>query len=167
MAAAMRIRPRWSSSCFVSVSDRIVSSLLAIVLSLGCISTISASADDDASEVRGSWRAKSATRNGQPAEDVVGHRLVCHKERFEIRAKDGAVLYKGTYQVQRDELPRTIDFRHSGKALKGTTWKGIYERKSNRLRICDNAPDTKKSRPENFEAPRNSGYLLIVFDRIK
>ena len=151
----------------MSVSDRVVSKLPAFVLVLVCVSALSASDNDDKSDVRGSWLALSATRNGQSADDSVGHRLVFYKKKFEIRAKCGEVLFNGTYAVNRDKSPPRIDFKHSGETLKGTIWKGIYERKGNRLRICDNAPDTKKSRPDKFAAPRGSGYILIMFERTK
>lgn len=167
MAAAIQIRSQRISSSLEPVSAQIVSVLLLLILSLGCISSMPASASDEASELRGRWLAKSAMRDGQRTDDVVGHVLAFKEKTFVIRAQDKSVLFEGTYILQRDKSPPTIDFRHRGKKLKGTIWKGIYERKGNRLKICDNAAGTQKSRPTEFEAPRDSGYILIMFDRIK
>jgi hypothetical protein len=52
------------------------------------------------------------------------------------------------------------------KALKGT-WKGIFEVDAATLKICDNAPDMTRPRPDGFAAPAGSGYVFIVFARDK
>jgi hypothetical protein len=33
------------------------------------------------------------------------------------------------------------------------------------LKICDNAPDMTKPRPNGFAAPAGSGYVFVVFTR--
>ena len=63
------------------------------------------------SELLGSWVAKAATRNGRPADDVLGHRLVCQKASFEIRNKEGDLLFHGTYLLQTDQQPATGRFQ--------------------------------------------------------
>ncbi len=141
--------------------------LSTIIVAVSCLAATSVLADDDISALQGSWRAKSATRNGSSADDVIGHRLKFREDRFEIRSKTGTVLFEGDFAIQADEAPARIDFTHTGKKMKGTVWKGIFERKGKRLQICDNAPNTKQPRPEKFEAPQKSGYVLVVFERIE
>jgi len=140
-----------------------VTSMFSIAMALGCFAV---TADDNTSNLEGNWQATSATRNGKPANDVVGHRLTFKTESFEIRSKGGSLLYAGKYTLKRDEWPAHIDFELAGQVNERTIWRGVYERKDKRLKICDNAPDTSKPRPESFEAPRDSGYILVVFERI-
>lgn len=118
-------------------------------------------------ELQGSWRAESATRNGEPADDVSEHLLTFHDEEFEIRSRGGECLYRGTYTVRSDESPAQIDFEQAGEVLEGTTWKGIYSRNGRQLIVCDNAPDPNKPRPTQFQAPPDSDYVLIVFERVE
>jgi hypothetical protein len=50
-------------------------------------------------QLQGSWIASKAERDGKAADDVVGHRLSFTGNRFEIRSKDGKVVFGGTFRV--------------------------------------------------------------------
>ena len=102
--------------------------------------------------LQGAWTATKAERYGKAAGDVVGHRLSFTGNRFAIRSKDGQPLYEGTFRVYPRTKPAAIDFAHTGGALKGKAWKGIYALHGDTLTTCDNAPDLNKGRPAAFEA---------------
>jgi uncharacterized protein (TIGR03067 family) len=133
------------------------------ILALGLFLATAHPANASPKGLQGNWEASKAERDGKPAGDVVGHRLSFTGSRFEIRSKDGATLFAGTFRV----AGRAIDFVHQQGDLKGKMWKGIYALSDDGLTICDNAPDLKKRRPSTFEAKSGSGYVLITFARAK
>jgi uncharacterized protein (TIGR03067 family) len=94
---------------------------------------------------------------------VVGNRLSLSGNRFEIRSKDGKLLYEGTFRVDPSTKPAAIDFKHTGGVLKGKPWKGIYALDGDTLTTCDNAPDPDRGRPAAFEAKKGAGHILITF----
>jgi uncharacterized protein (TIGR03067 family) len=117
--------------------------------------------------LQGTWAVVSAERNGKSADDVRGHQLRFAGNKFTIKAKDGKLVYEGTYQVDASKKPMTIDFQHTGATLKGKTWKGIFVVEGDALKTCDNAPNPDKERPADFNAKAGSGYITIVFRRAK
>ena len=134
-----------------------------LILAMGLSLTSAQPAAGSQKRLQGSWVASKAERDGKAADDVVGHRLSFTGSRFEIRSKDGATLFAGTFRIG----GAAIDFVHQRGDLKGKTWKGIYALSGDSLKVCDNAPDLKKRRPTSFEAKSGSGYVLITFDRAK
>ena len=74
----------------------------------------------------GNWTAEKAERNGRVADDVVGNRLCLTGDRFQIRSKDGKLLYAGAVRVDPSAKPAAIDFELTEGAQGGTVWKGIY-----------------------------------------
>jgi uncharacterized protein (TIGR03067 family) len=124
-------------------------------------------AEEVQKKLQGTWRATKAERDGKAAEDVIGHRLSITGNRFQIRSKDGKPLYEGTFRVDPSTKPAAFDFEHTGGALKGKVWKGIYTLDGDTLTTCDNGPDPDKGRPTAFEAKPGSGQILITFKRAK
>ena len=116
--------------------------------------------------LQGTWVAESAERNGQAADDLRGHQLTFAGDRFTIRSK-GKVIYQGTYTIDPSAKPATIDFRNTAGEMKGKTWLGIYEMEGEALRICDNADEVAKGRPEAFVTGASSGRVLISLRRVK
>lgn len=141
--------------------------ILVIGAMLASMTVVAVAADKPAEALQGTWTLVYAKRNGQAAEDIVGHQLTFTADKFTIKNKDGKLVYEGTFKVDADKKPATIDFQHSGDALKGKTWKGIYVIDGDTLKTCDNAPDLTKDRPANFEAKADSGYVAIAFKRAK
>ena len=140
---------------------RLTSAMCALIL----VVVFARAAEGDDTKLLGVWTATQAERDGKPAADVVGHRITFTSDRFQIHSKDGTRLYTGIVRVDPSAKPASVDFEHTEGALKGKTWKGIYALSGNRLRICDNAPNLDKGRPEAFEAKRGSGYVLVTFER--
>lgn len=136
-----------------------------LVLWVGSLSAVPAAASDD---LHGIWLTISAVRQGEPAVDVIGHRATFDRARFEIRARDGSLLFEGSYTLEPDKSPPAIDFRHTGGVESGTIWKGIYDHSgTNELTICDNAPDPEMPRPTALHAPEGSDYICLLFERSK
>jgi len=120
---------------------------------------------NDAARLEGAWTAVSAQRDGVAAADVLGHQLTFTGDRFEIRSRDGEVLFAGTFRTESTATPASIDFDHTVGTVSGRSWEGIYALDGDTLTICDDAPNIDALRPTAFEAARGSGYVLITFER--
>ena len=117
----------------------------------------------DPAKLQGTWEAVAAERNGAPAPDAVGHRLVLAKDRFQI-TREGKLLYGGTYAADPSVQPARINFRpEEGSALRDE-WKGIYRFEAGHLEIIDNANDMSKPAPTQFVTAPGSGYVLLRFE---
>ena len=138
-----------------------------LIFGTGLAPAFAQPADEARKELQGTWTATKAERDGKAAEDVVGHRLSFTGDRFQLRSKDGKPLYEGTFRVDPSTKPAAIDFEHTGGALKGKEWKGIYALDGDTLTTCDNGPNLDKGRPAAFEAKAGSGQILITFKRAK
>ena len=140
--------------------------LLIATLAVGFAAGVAAAAAEagEAQRLSGVWIAVSAERNGGPADDLKGHRLTVSGDRFSIRSK-GKLLYRGTFQVDPSKKPSTIDFTLTKGETKGKTWLGIYLLDRDVLKICDNADDAAKGRPEAFATEPASGRVLLNFTR--
>jgi uncharacterized protein (TIGR03067 family) len=138
-----------------------------LILGTGLASALAQSTGDVPKSLQGIWTATQARRDGKAAEDVVGHRLSIDGNRFQIQAKDGKPLFRGTVRVNPSAKPAAIDFEHADGALKGKAWKGIYAVEGDTLKVCDIAPNLDKGRPTAFEARSGSGHVLVTFARAK
>jgi uncharacterized protein (TIGR03067 family) len=131
--------------------QRLISAICAgLILGTGLILAFAQPADDAQERLQGTWTATKAERDGNAADDVVGHRLSFTGNRFQILSKDGKPLYAGIVRVNSSARPWEIDFEHTEEALKGKTWKGIYVLDGDTLTICDNAPNLDEGRPVSF-----------------
>ena len=117
-------------------------------------------------DLEGIWTASRAEREGERADELVGHRLAFSGDRFRIDSPDGKALYAGTFEINPSSEPARIDFEHSRGVLDGrVVWKGIYQLNRETLTIFDNAADLEKGRPTAFEAKARSGSVLLTFRR--
>jgi uncharacterized protein (TIGR03067 family) len=138
-----------------------------LILGTGLVPAFAQPAEEAQKKLQGTWAATKAERDGKAADDVVGHRLSLTGNRFQIRSREGKLLYEGTFRVDPSAKPTAIDFEHTEGALKGKRWKGIYVLDGDTLTTCDNAPNLDKGRPTAFEARTGSGHILITFKREK
>jgi uncharacterized protein (TIGR03067 family) len=146
---------------------RLTAAMCWLILGTGLVLAFAQPAEDAQKPLQGTWTATQAARDGQAADDVVGHRLSLTGNRFQIQSEDGQPLYAGTVWVDPSAKPAAIDFEHTEGVLKGKAWQGIYALDGDTLTVCDNAPDLDQGRPTAFEATRGSGYVLITFTRTK
>jgi uncharacterized protein (TIGR03067 family) len=121
--------------------------------------------EEAAKDLQGNWTASKAERDGEAADDVVGHRLAFSGDHFKIQDKAGKLLFSGSVSLEPSAVPASIDFVHLEGEAKGEVWKGIYALDGDMLKICDNGPDPEKDRPTAFEAKKGSGHVFITFKR--
>ncbi|HEX2501658.1 MAG TPA: TIGR03067 domain-containing protein [Methylomirabilota bacterium] len=145
----------------------LTSAMCWLILGTWLVPAFAQPAEEAQKKLQGTWTATKAERDGEAADDVVGHRLSFAGNRFTIRSKEGKLLYAGTVRVDQSAKPAAMDFEHAEGALKGKAWKGIYALDGDTLRVCDNAPNLDKGRPAAFEAKSGSGHVLVTFRRAK
>lgn len=119
----------------------------------------------DSGRLQGEWTATAAECNGRPATDIIGHQLSFHGSRFDVRDADGRCLHHGTFRKDPTQEPPAIDFHHTKGSLTGSTWKGIFQRNGETLKICDNAADPRQERPMQFKS--SPACVNIIFHRAK
>jgi uncharacterized protein (TIGR03067 family) len=119
---------------------------------------------NDVGHLRGTWTAVRAERDGRPDADIAGHVLLVEDGKFSI-AENGITIYAGTLWLDEAATPWAIDFRHTGYAPAGKTWRGIYQIDGDTLTICDNAGNMQRSRPTSFATEADSGLVMVVFTR--
>jgi uncharacterized protein (TIGR03067 family) len=144
---------------------RMTAAMCWLILGTGLVIAFAQPTEEAQKQLQGTWTATQAERDGQAADDVVGHRLSLTGNRFQIQSKDGKPLYAGSVRVDPSAKPAAIDFEHTEGALTGKAWQGIYALDGDTLTVCDNAPNLDQGRPAAFEATRGSGYVLITFTR--
>lgn len=134
---------------------------------LGIVMAAGLRADDakkDRDKFKGTWDVVSATRNGEKAPELLKHKVIFDGDSFTITDGD-QVAYKGTYKLDPVVKPAAIDFKNAEGRAKGKTWLGIYEFDGVKLKICDNALNLEKARPDQFEAAAGSGRVCVVLKR--
>ena len=104
---------------------RLTSAMCWLILGTGLVLAFAQPAEDAQKKLQGTWTATKAERDGNAADDVVGHRLSFTGNRFQIQSEDGQPLYAGTARVDPSATPAAIDFEHTEGALKGKAWQGI------------------------------------------
>jgi uncharacterized protein (TIGR03067 family) len=82
-----------------------------LILGTGLVPAFAQPAEDAKKKLQGTWTAAQAERDGQAAEDVVGHRLSFTGNRFQIRSKDGKSLYAGPSAWTPARSPRPLTSR--------------------------------------------------------
>jgi uncharacterized protein (TIGR03067 family) len=79
--------------------------------------------------------------------------------------KQGTVLFGGSFTTNLGEVPAQIDFKIEEGNAKGQNWLGIFKIENGALTICDNAPSPTAPRQHDFDSPKGSGYVCLIFER--
>ena len=146
---------------------RMLGAMCWLIVALGLVPAFAQTTNEAQKRLEGTWTATKAERDGQGADDVIGHRLAFTGNRFRIQSRDGKPLYAGTFRANPASNPATIDFEHTEGPMKGKAWKGIYTLDGDTLRVCDTAPNPDKGRPAAFEAKAGSDHIFITFTRAR
>ena len=142
-----------------------ISAVCWLILGTGLGFAFAQPAEDAQKKLQGTWTATQAARDGNAADDVVGHRLSFTGNRFRIQSKDGKPLYAGTVRVDPSAKPAAIDFEHTEGALKGKAWKGIYALDGDTLTLC--VDEKTRARPKALESKEGTEIVVAVFKREK
>lgn len=116
-------------------------------------------------QLEGTWMCVTYELNGLkvPEDLFQGHGLIFEGKHY-IRL-DAAGKTKGTYKLDPDKSPKTIDMTNAEGPGKGDTVPGIYELSGDTLRIC--LAVGSEERPKEFVSKKGSGDALQVLKREK
>ncbi len=125
-------------------------------------------AGSDKDRLQGTWQAVSSQNDGRDDPDAQAHRLTFAGETFTIR-RDGHVMIKGTFRIDPDKKPKTIDMiltEAPRDDQRGKTALGIYELDGDTLKWCVGRPG-EGERPKEFAAKDGSRRMFVTLKRHK
>lgn len=117
-------------------------------------------------KLEGTWSVTSVVRNRNelPAEQLKDLQTIFRDGRVAFKHGD-TILSEGTFQLDPDKMPRTIDLTTKDTNGKESTTLAIYDLTEDNLRICGAQPG--EERPSEFAANDGSGHTLTTFQRVK
>jgi len=123
----------------------------------------------DRALLAGEWRVVSVEANGNTNADPVKTRVTVVNGldgKWSLLA-NGQMIAEGTSTIDPTSSPKTIELksnRGSVKNSRGTYYRGIYEVHETTRRICLVPAD--KPLPESFNGGRDTGQILVTFERV-
>ena len=123
------------------------------------------SAADAMKQIEGTWLVKRGEANGQEVtdENVKSVKLSIFGGFYTLSAADHTE--SGSISVDPAQTPRAMDLVTSTGPDAGQLTLAIYEVQGETMKIC--ASLNSGPRPTKFEAPVDSGIVLIIFQREK
>jgi uncharacterized protein (TIGR03067 family) len=139
-----------------------------LVLSLGVLAAAADNKDKkDADGIKGTWALTAVTDNGQEGDENF---IKSTKAKFEDKSYSqifaGNTVEEGTYKLDLEKTPKTIDFIIEKGMDKGKTQLGVYEIDGDTLKFCVTKSGSEL-RPKNFDAKAGSNQTLFVWKRVK
>ena len=123
----------------------------------------------DRSMLAGEWRVVSIVANGNTNADPVVARVtvVNGLDGKWSLLSNGKIIAEGTSTIDPTISPKTIELKsHRGSVenARGTHYHGIYEVHETTRRLCFVPVD--KPLPESFAGGRETGQILVTFERV-
>jgi len=120
-------------------------------------------AKDDVKQMQGTWRPLAAEFAGDPFPDQILKtiKLILKDDRY--TALVGEKSDEGTYSVDPDKSPKTMDVKGTKGPNEGKTFLTIYELKGDQLRICYDL--SGKARPTEFATKKETMLYLVTYRR--
>jgi uncharacterized protein (TIGR03067 family) len=155
-----------------AMSSRVLfAPVLALVCACAALSPTSADeknhpAKKDLELLKGTWSFATVVNDGEKQQPTKRGEepltITFAGERLEIKRGDRFVQ-SGTLRLDPSKDPKAIDLTIAEGEGKGTVQLGIYELKGLTFRTC--IDPRGKNRPKEFEAPKDSGFVLTVVQR--
>ena len=133
---------------------------------LCAVPVLAVSADgiqDDAVRLSGTWTCVSVGEDGWWLPEFLASYCKISFRGKEFEFGDDLGTEGGSFDLKSAESPKGIDliYRKDGK-----TFRGIYEMKEDRLRICYD-PDHPSERPSKFTSGFTSSCVLLAFKKAR
>lgn len=147
-----------------------------IVVAVSSAATLAADAADkeeairaDRAHMAGEWRVVSIEANGNTNADsvVAGITVVNRLDGTWSLLSNGNIIAEGTSTIDPMTSPKTIELRGTRGSVenaRGTHYRGIYEVHETTRRVCFVPAD--KPLPESFDGGRETGQILVMFQRV-
>ena len=143
------------------IMQRCLAALFAVAL-VG----VEAQAADDLEAFQGTWNVLGGESHGQdiPDNELPDGKLTFEKDHFEAIVGDDT--FEGTFKLDADRDPKTIDLAHEKGPHRDTTQYGIYKFEDEKLIFCVAEPGKPENeRPTEFRTRPDGNEMLLVFER--
>lgn len=141
-----------------------------IVIAFAVIVTLSANAlgdkgEEDIKKMKGTWIPTSAELAGQkfPDETLKTMKLTLEGDKYTVLVGDKKD--EGTFKLDADKNPKTMDITGTAGPNQGKTFLTIYEFKDDSLKVCYDL--SGKVRPTQFKTEPNTQLFLVTYKREK
>lgn len=121
--------------------------------------------EKDPDQIQGTWKVVKLEYNGKVNKEHFREGIWIFKDKeVTLRDANEKEWFKGTFVLDADKTPMTIDITWSDGPLKGKVEKGIYKIEKDSLTL---SRDTDK-RPDGFtDAGKVGKPSLLTFERVK
>jgi uncharacterized protein (TIGR03067 family) len=127
---------------------------------------VAADADADRMALQGTWLLDKAILGGRDhTDDFQGMKLILAENKVTVDFAENTT--KGTFSLDAKKSPTQIDIKCETGPFKNKTLPGIYELKGDTLTLCLEADGKADMRPEKFQAPEMTRYMLLTYKRKK
>jgi uncharacterized protein (TIGR03067 family) len=137
--------------------------LLTVVSPLGADPQKGSDAKGDLKAFQGVWLMTAVESNGQKS--TPDDAKVIFKDNT-YTLKVGTTLQEGTFKIDIDKNPKSMDWAVTSGPDKGLTYRGIYKFVDDELLVCF-PKDTKADRPTEISGNAGNGQTLTVLKRKK
>jgi uncharacterized protein (TIGR03067 family) len=125
----------------------------------------------DSKKLQGTWRMVAGENEGKSVapEEVKDYRIIFEKNGFTMTKEGEESKFKGTFQLDPFQKPRTINLRVTESPNSGERGKvslGIYQLKKDRLELCLGEPGLEP-RPHEFTTKEGSKTIFFIFKKEK
>jgi uncharacterized protein (TIGR03067 family) len=120
---------------------------------------------DDAKGIQGTWVPVKAEIGGTPMKEDFLTNTVMKLEAPKYEVTVAGSPDKGSYTLDAESKPKTIDITGEEGPNAGRKIAGIYELKGDTLRICYGLGGS--ARPAEFKSPAGTKYFLVTYKRKK
>ncbi len=123
-----------------------------------------AAADAERAKFQGNWRFVSMEVQGErkPDTEFSKYKVVFQGDQWTVSEGD-RIAAQSFFRVDPTKTPKTIDIVDIDK---GRIIRGIYRLEGDRLTVCDRGAK-KGGRPVEFATKPDSGFVLVVLNRVK
>ena len=121
-------------------------------------------AKKDQDAIQGAWKVESIERGGQKSTPP-GVVLVMKGENYVVKENDQE-SEEGTFKLDSEKKPKTIDFKITKGNDKGKNQVGIYSIEGDTVRICVALPG-QDDRPKEIAAKEGTDHIVFVMKRDK
>jgi uncharacterized protein (TIGR03067 family) len=138
-----------------------------VVLTLVLAFSLAAAGGDgkDGGTIQGTWLPSTAELGGKtfPEEALKAMKLVVKDDKYTVTV--GKAVDEGTVKLNAAAKPKEMDVTGTDGPNKGKTFRAIYERDGDTLRVCYDL--SGKGRPTEFKTGEGTALFLVTYKREK
>jgi uncharacterized protein (TIGR03067 family) len=121
--------------------------------------------DQELPKFNGTWKVLSMKINGNTIENFADARVVIQQGKFKSWSSTFAMVSEGMLTIDPKKEPKELTFAYTSGTTAGKKQLGIYKFDANKLTICF-SPTGNPQRPTAFASPKDSGLILVEWEKV-